>query len=766
MSSNGKPKSSKPTSVRGNFPDRSVSSGQETLAASPSDNIVTWQDWLLVLMIAIGLTAVFWWPLWNGGGLIGGDIYSYFFPQKQFFAESIRAGEIPFWNNRTSFGYPLIAESQTGAFYPPHLVLYPLLDVNTAYNACQLLHYVAAFVFCWRLGRELRLTFGGSLLSALVYTYGWFPPRMCLEWAILGGVWLPLAVLFVERFLNESRWRWLAALSLTLAVQMLAGHYNLAFITQLLVVVYAGLRLLHWCCVIRGWMAVDRSEPSVRAAGGSPDSNVSHPPSNSTWRAAAKVALSLVLALGIAAPQLLPTWELKQASQREQIDGREFDPGHGHIPPLYLSQVVASWWFWYSPDVNRDQALRQLDWLAISSDTNQTEAHLYFGLPPVLVLAVCLLQWRLRSQLLTRQTLLWLLISLGAVIYATGWLLPVTQHLPGFGFFRGPGRYGIIATLGIAIVVGRALSLLVSGMSIRIRFGVVATVFALTTIDLLYVSRVTAVSVMLPHPVIQNLERSPIRRILNESPTLARLYGPGPNLPNLLGVSSVPEYLGIGPAEYYDPELRAPKLEDATVTAEFLDWARDSGMTHILTFDALRFGEGLPSHIDPAFSGYLRLVHEDGDPFLNPVWARPVDQPLFLYRIISSDGRAAFLNRPERQSGPTIEFKKYSANSVEFSIDSPIAKPVTLVLRDLQYPGWTATLDGEPVESLTINGQFRGVEIPNGQHVVRWTFRPTWLLTGTLISGVCLLLLGWPLFWLRLPVTASIAPETALNVPV
>ena len=42
---------------------------------------------VLVAGVAVGLTMVFWWPLWSGGGFIGGDLYSYFLPQKQFFAE-------------------------------------------------------------------------------------------------------------------------------------------------------------------------------------------------------------------------------------------------------------------------------------------------------------------------------------------------------------------------------------------------------------------------------------------------------------------------------------------------------------------------------------------------------------------------------------------------------------------------------------------------------------------------------------------------------
>ena len=181
-----------------------MNSEKKSATLSSNESVISWRETLAVIALATILTVVFWKPLWTGGGLIGGDTYTYFFPQKQFFAERLHAGEFPLWNNRSGFGYPLIAESQTGAFYPPHLLIYPLLDVNEGYNAVQILHYILAFCFTWLLARELNLKPFGAILAALIYVYGWFPPRMCLEWAIIGGTWLPLALWWLERFLKKS----------------------------------------------------------------------------------------------------------------------------------------------------------------------------------------------------------------------------------------------------------------------------------------------------------------------------------------------------------------------------------------------------------------------------------------------------------------------------------------------------------------------------------------------------------------------------------
>lgn len=666
--------------------------GEDTPAA------ITRRECVLILALAIVLTVVFWWPLWMGGGLIGGDTYSYFFPQKQFLSESLQSGEFPLWNNRTGFGYPLIAESQTGALYPPHLLLYGLLDVNTAYNANQIAHYVLAFVFTWLLARTLGVTAWGSAFAALIYVYGWFPPRMCLEWAIIGGAWLPLALFCVEKFLRSRLWLWLASLAIVLSVQMLAGHFNLAFITQLLLAAWVPLRLFFW---------TDHVDESLR---------------NRRAVACGHVIGAMGLGFGLAAVQLLPTLELKQISQRETADSNDFDPGYGHIPPLYLSQVVASWWYWYDADIDRNRALAQLDALAVPSGTNETEAHLYFGLAALVLIGLALLRSDLRPAVWNRQSTVWLIIAGAAIAYAVGWLLPLGQRLPGFGFFRGPGRYGILATLAVGMVAGAALGALIRSGKKRRGVLIGLAVLIATTGELYVVARQLGVAVMLRQPVVARAPHSQLRRFLNRYPGMVRLYAPGPNLPNLLGVSSVPEYLGIGPAPYYHPDLRAPELEQ--VTPKFMNWARSAGVTHILSFDRLYQEDGTEQ---PG------LVFAEPDAFLNPAWARGEYEPIYLYET----GRLSRMTFAESHPGQQIEMTAYRANFVTFAVKTP--QPATLVLTDLDYPGWTVTIDKQPAESRTYAGQFRSVVVPAGEHVVNWKFQPMSVQAGAGISFVCLL---------------------------
>jgi len=57
-----------------------------------------------------------------------------------------------------------------------------------------------------------------------------------------------------------------------------------------------------------------------------------------------------------------------------------------------------------------------------------------------------------------------------------------------------------------------------------------------------------------------------------------------------------------------------------------------------------------------------------------------------------------------------------------------------LVLRDSWYPDWMAVIDGKKTPVLRINGCFRGVIVPAGEHTVRFVYRPILIYIAGLVS--------------------------------
>jgi hypothetical protein len=695
------------------------------------------------VLFAVALTILFFAPLWTGGSLIGGDLFPYFFPQKAFLADELQAGRWPMWNPLTGHGYPVIAESQTGVCYPPDLVAYRFLSLTPAYNAIQIAHYIAAFIGTWLLARRLGAGVCGALLAATSFVYGWFPSRICLEWAIVTGAYLPWAMWCAESYPQRPRKRWLFGLCGLLTMQLLAGHFHLAFITQLLLAIYAPLRV--WIGMSKTASRRD-AESAEKDAESKRDSRQTNLPlfsvhSLRSLRLCARLAfsdcssntsrwlliwLAVAVAFPLAAVQLAPTWELKQRSQRAEVS-KEHLPGYGHLPPQYWSQVVAPW-YWYSQPI--DPALEKMRNFAGGAGTNAVEAHLYFGLLPLL-LAVGGLIAGLRSRDESDRLLrLWLLLGIAFLLYTPGWFLPITQHLPGFSFFRGAGRYGIVTSLAVALSSGIVLS--------RLRFAghprtIISTlIIALTICDLSWVMGLTLLepgrvmqrvgySQMLPFPVVERRFDSQLRRQLQLEPQPVRVFAPMANVANLLDVAATPIYLGIGPAEYFDPQFTMPVGEQGNAPLNddaLLTWLDQAGVTHILSLQRL-----------PTTRLPIELVWSGPDALLSPVFARPPQEPFYLYRLKHATGRAIFQNAADKTA--SVKVTAYAPHEVRLDVAS--ANGGRVILRDLAYPGWQVHVDGQPRPAES-HGMFRAVDVDPGTHEIVWTYHPPSVFWGASIS--------------------------------
>jgi uncharacterized membrane protein YfhO len=76
--------------------------------------------------------------------------------------------------------------------------------------------------------------------------------------------------------------------------------------------------------------------------------------------------------------------------------------------------------------------------------------------------------------------------------------------------------------------------------------------------------------------------------------------------------------------------------------------------------------------------------------------------------------------------------------SLKVTVDCRAEDDAVLVLGDSYYPGWKATLDGEPTEIFPVYYIFRGVVVPPGEHTVVFSYFPDSFRLGIAISSVAL----------------------------
>jgi hypothetical protein len=95
-----------------------------------------------------------------------------------------------------------------------------------------------------------------------------------------------------------------------------------------------------------------------------------------------------------------------------------------------------------------------------------------------------------------------------------------------------------------------------------------------------------------------------------------------------------------------------------------------------------------------------------------------------------------FEDRPPASSTPgrvgAAVIATYDPNHMV--IDAQLATPGYLVLTDPWYPGWTASVDGNPARLFRADHAFRAVTLPAGRHRVRFDFDPPSLRVGKAVT--------------------------------
>jgi hypothetical protein len=120
----------------------------------------------------------------------------------------------------------------------------------------------------------------------------------------------------------------------------------------------------------------------------------------------------------------------------------------------------------------------------------------------------------------------------------------------------------------------------------------------------------------------------------------------------------------------------------------------------------------------------------------------PTDLPVVFRNknaVIVEDPDALPLARLDVATGGSRAATITTRDPDRVVIQTPNAASGRLVLADPNYPGWQVTVDGHPARALTQRGLFRAVDLPAGSHTVVWTFRPTRIVIGAILSFAALL---------------------------
>jgi hypothetical protein len=354
---------------------------------------------------------------------MGGDVLTEFYPWLAYATAELRRGALPLWGSFSLAGTPLLANPQVGILYPLNWPLLAVLPVERALNWSAVLHVALAAAATYGLGRRWGMSTAAAAVAALCYALNGFVAARL--WAgnlnlVQVATWLPALLVAADLVRDRPRWRAVAALAAVLFLALLVGFYQLWFLGVLMVI---------------GYLASMPGTLGTRV------------------RRLGACAVAGSIALGLAAPQLIPAAELVQWSTRGSRLDWEFVADASlppwHLPALALPELFGNgagtywpgvWWHWH-------------------------ELTAYAGLLPLILVVLALRR--------PREPWVWYCVAVAgvALLLALGRFTPVYgwayRWVPGYGSFRDPGRHLVLVSLMIALLAGRGADRLLAGRGQR-----------------------------------------------------------------------------------------------------------------------------------------------------------------------------------------------------------------------------------------------------------------------------------------------------------
>lgn len=748
---------------------------------------------LALLALAVFL---FFWPITLAGHWMpigGGDLVSFLWPNTRFAVHSLRRGTLPLWNPHFYSGAPFLADNQTGVFYPGNLLL-ALLTANPSYELIEwmsMFHVwlsgVTAYLCLRYLWPERPLRRPAALVGALAFMLSdTFVTHFGHLNLIAVAAWLPLIFLLAQRAMTaslpERAVTWAVGSGVVLGLASLAGFAQMTLYMALTVGLYGLWRIL------TDW--------------------------RTTLRVLVRGGLIGLVGLGVSALAIVPAYEMADHTSRAVLPydaaaSYALPPAGltGLVAPgLFGRGPVTAWGPWDRVEMGYAGLLtvvlavmalipwrRPMGWRRIEN---------FFGLLTLFGLLTALgphtpfhhwlyqfvpgfnqLRSTVRVVLLTNFSL--------AVLAAVGLdqlLEPLTAQ-----FQRRWGR-----TAGGVLVVGLLLALIVlpwvyrevlhsapgshtperqalaqqaivvllilTGAAAALLFarsrGVLgpnlagALAFLLLFADLTYLGSDIDVEMNDPTVGFKHLD---VVEFLKSDPGFFRIdvatgaWQPGTALVReLYDVAGAYNPLGLRNynAYYWSVGHRgSPQYNFLGVKYVLATKAGPPGdATFVLVYagsseiDVYLNTGGLPR----ALLIYRATVVPDQGAAWEAVHAADFDP---ANAVVVQGGPPLDLDPGESERW--IRYTHFDLNRIALQVYTPL--PAYLVLSEVDYPGWQASIDGQPAKIWTANYAFRAIYLEPGEHQVEMRFAPrSWLLGLALSALTWLGVIGWGLWsWMR-----------------
>jgi Dolichyl-phosphate-mannose-protein mannosyltransferase len=398
----------------------------------------------LTLSLVLAAWLLLAWPWLSGAVTVPWDSKAHFQPQLAFLAKSFHTGESPFWTPLVFSGHPQIADPQSLIFSPP-FVLMALLkadptgqDLDSAVFAA-LLGGAFGIVMYFR---DRRWHEAAAIIAALSFAFGgaaaW---RIQHVGQVVSIAYFPVALWLLDRAISRGSLRYGLAAGVA-AGFMLLGRDQVAFLGTL----------------VLGCYALVKAGRQIRSRG---LLKVLRPLLAGAFGGALTVTVPMVMTLLVAADSNRPDITLVEAGKGSL---HPWSLLTAVIPHLFgISRPLADYWGPPSPD-----------WGWVDLYLARNMATFYFGMLPMLALALFPVLWRFRARFAGNARpsgidadphrsdgMFFFVAFLALMLFSLGRYTPffaiVFQLVPGIDRFRRPADGLFVACAVGSMAAGYAL---------------------------------------------------------------------------------------------------------------------------------------------------------------------------------------------------------------------------------------------------------------------------------------------------------------------
>ncbi len=688
--------------------------------------------YILVLLLIFGKSLL---P-WGNQYLFGWDILDFHYYNRFFFQQSLQRGVIPWWNPYQFSGLPFLGGVDGASLFYPFVWLFVVMPVNMGISWYYFFHIFIALTGMYLLLRHFFLplpSWAGGIVFGLS---GFFFPRVLTGTMtnIASASYLPIVFLLfwrsIENVSSNIVNRRVLYASVILALQLLAGDQRMAYYSLLVL----GFTTLVYSMVKKSITPVGR------------------------------LVVSVVLAIGLASVQLVPTLESILLSHRLSVSSYLFSASGS----LTLDRLRELFYPITNTYINNINAYPPY----IESPYYAGVTALILAITGSIVYCINLMFKRGEKQVKKKDGIVFLFFVLTIISL---WLSMgpnasidlfyiLWSILPFFHIIRLPIRFLLVFAFGVSGLAAYGVSII---QNKYLKVTIITVLLAELVIfcrSFLLLSNVPP----LAHDVqltSRLVERDSLFRVHPNYLYTERLgYSMDFNAAQYYPYFSTSGYYPLIPANYYDFFSTAftyaydndfyirmnqmPIIRDIQDEAiDFLNvkylmgkgdfrLANDEERNHyrLVLKDDYRFFtlyenvQALPRF----FLASQAVFYQDRQEIVEAIRGKKVNiRSTVLLVDRKKDGIATEASCLNGRIG-NVRVVSYGINSIQLETNTPC--DAYLTSSEVFYPGWKAAIDGDSTELLEGNLAFRTLLVPAGHHIITMEYFPEIFFIGGAVS--------------------------------